>query len=170
MVPETTPDATHRVVETERITDRLQRLYKWFFFLAALLGVLAVNALTFPEFHPAQNAPAQLSHGLLCSALVTSIISAVILLMLLFEFDETASPPRSGLHVASVWTPVVLLDMACVELLVGIASWYCSSSPRWAGEMLAGYLVVLLCVCIALSLSIACNWSVMNKTYVRKGD
>ncbi|OKP10005.1 hypothetical protein PENSUB_4428 [Penicillium subrubescens] len=102
MVPETTPDATHRVVETERITDRLQRLYKWFFFLAALLGVLAVNALTFPEFHPAQNAPAQLSHGLLCSALVTSIISAVILLMLLFEFDETASPPRSGLHVASI--------------------------------------------------------------------
>jgi hypothetical protein len=167
MATETMNDALNCVVETRHT---LQRLYKWFFALAALVGVLAASALSFHEFHPAQNAPAQLSHGLLCSALVTSIITEIVLLMLLLEFEETSTAPRVGICVASAWTPVVLLDMACVEFLVGIVSWYCSSSPRWAGEMLTGYLIILLFVCIALSVSIARNWSAINKTHIYKGD
>lgn len=109
-------------------------------------------------------------HTALCSALVTSIITEIVLLMLLLEFEETSTAPRRGICVASAWTPVVLLDTACVEFLVGIVSWYCSSSPRWAGDMLTGYLIILLCVCIALSVSIARNWSAINKTHIYKGD
>jgi hypothetical protein len=113
--------------------------------LAAVVSILAGRILTFDEFHPTGSGPAQLSEWLLCGSGITAVISGMVSLILLSQFEET----RSLLELS--WIPVLLVDLSCVGLLAGMVCWYCCKSSPLAGKVMSVYLISLLCTCIALS-------------------
>ena len=159
------PSETDHELESEAYpaAQRVQRSYKGIFALAALVIILAERVLTFSEFHPAISGLAQLSEGLLCGAAITAVFTGIISLMLLFEFDGATETAETGPLVAISWISILLVDMSCVELLVGMVCWYCSKSSPWAGKVMSIYLVGLLCTCIALSVWMWAQRPMMNR-------
>lgn len=131
------------------IFQRIQRMYKTFVVLAALISGLAVAALTLNEYHPPSSDLIFASEGFLCSSAITAIISAVLAIMLLFQFEGSQRATRRDLAVA--WAPLVLLDLSVVEFLVGMVCWYCSKNARWRGALVTAQLVGLLGLCAGLS-------------------
>ena len=96
--------------------------------------------------------------------MITAVITGIILLIFLSQLGKAKAIARNGLWSLSPWIPVVLLDTTCVLFLIGILSWYRSKSSRLAGEIMTGYLIGLLCICITVSMSIFRNRAVGNKS------
>jgi hypothetical protein len=72
----------------------MQRFYKTFVVLAALISGLAVGALTFNEFHDTGSGLIRASEGFLCSSAITAVVAAVVATMLLFQFEGLESVTR----------------------------------------------------------------------------
>ncbi|KAL5364803.1 hypothetical protein BJX96DRAFT_138999 [Aspergillus floccosus] len=132
------------------IFQRIQRFYKTFVVLAALISGLAVAALTFDEYHPPTSDLILASEGFLCSSAITAIISAVLAIMLLFQFEGLQRATRRDLAVA--WSPLILLDLSIVEFLVGMVCWYCGKNARWRGALVTTQFVGLFSLCMAISI------------------
>lgn len=69
------------------IFQRVLRFFKTFIILAAVISGLAVAALTFNEFHLADSGLIRAAEGFLCSSAITAVVSAVMAMMLLFQFE-----------------------------------------------------------------------------------
>jgi hypothetical protein len=57
---------------------------------------------------------------------MTTVISAMLTTMLLFRFEGHDTPTRKELGIA--WSPLILLDLAIIEFLVGLMLWYADKS------------------------------------------
>jgi hypothetical protein len=92
----------NRVVDGRAILvfHRIQRFYKTFVVLSALISGLAVAALTFNEFHVVNSGLIHASEGFLCSSAITAVVSAVVATMLLFHFEGLESVTRRDLAIA----------------------------------------------------------------------
>lgn len=77
-------------------------------------------------------------------------ISAVLAIMLLFQFEGLQRATRRDLAVA--WSPLVLLVVSIVEFLVGMICWYCGKNARWRGALVTTQFVGLLSLCMAISI------------------
>lgn len=148
MPSETDPELEDEAYPT---VQRVHRSYKGLFVLAALVVILAERVLTFEEFHPTGSGLSEMAEGLLCGSATTAVISCMVSLMLLFQFDGERGSAEIGSVDAVSWIPVLFVDMSCVELLVGMVCWYCSKSSPLAGKVMSIYLIGLLSTCIALS-------------------
>jgi hypothetical protein len=132
------------------VFQRIQRFYKTFVVLAALISGLAVAALTFNEFHPTNSGLIRVSEGFLCSSSITAVVSAVAATMLLFQFEGVEKITRLDLAIA--WSPLVLLDCSIVEFLVGMVCWYSSKNLQWRSALMGTQLAALMGICTGLSL------------------
>jgi hypothetical protein len=66
--------------------------------------------------------------------------------MLLFRFEGHDAPTRK--HLAIAWTPLILLDWAIVEFLVGLILWYAGKNDEWRTSLVAMNLVILLALTV----------------------
>lgn len=140
---------------------RLGRFNQTFIILAALVSGLDVAALSYPEFRSPSAEDAglnQVAEGFLCSSAITAVISALTAGMLLFQFEGLEKPDRLDLAVA--WIPLILMDVAVVEFLVGITCWYSANNVRWRAALMATQLASLIGIAIALSFFM---WSQMTE-------
>lgn len=128
------------------IFKRLHRFYKTLNVVSALVAGLSLANLTFSEFHPTDSALIRASEGLLCSSATTSVIAVMLLTMLLFKFEARDDATRKDMIIA--WTPLVLLDIAIVEYLLGLLLWYASKTSLWRILLVASHLCVLLGYCV----------------------
>ena len=108
---------------------RLQRFYKTFNVVSALVSGLSLAVLTFDEFHPTTSGQIQAAEGFLVSSAVTSVISIMLATMLLFRFEGHETATRKEL--ALVWAPLVALDWAIVAFVVGLLLWYGEKNDTW---------------------------------------
>ena len=69
--------------------------------------------------------------------------------MLMFRFESHDAATRKELAVA--WLPLVLLDLAIVEFLIGLMVWYGTKAEAWRWGLVAGNLTVLLGVCVVVA-------------------
>ena len=76
---------------------RLQRLYKIFNVVSALVSGLSLAVLTFDEFHPTTSGQIQAAEGFLVSSALTSVISIMLATMLLFRFEGHEAATRKEL-------------------------------------------------------------------------
>lgn len=144
------------------VFERMQRFYKTFVVLAALISGLAVGALTFNEFHETGCGLIRASEGFLCSSAITAVVAAVVATMLLFQFEGLESPTRKDLAIA--WCPLFLLDLSIVEFLVGMVCWYSSKNLKWRGTLMTTQLAGLVGLCIALCLWMMGMWVMLKET------
>lgn len=131
------------------VFKRLCRFYATFVVLGALVSGLALAALTFDEFHPTPSALIRTAEGFLCSSAITAVMSAVMATMLLFQFEALDRATRRDLAIA--WVPLVLLDLAIIEFLVGVVCWYYGKTATWRGALMATQFAVLLGGCLIVS-------------------
>lgn len=141
----------HELDAAQSTVQKVQRSYTGLFVLAALVSILADRVLAFNEFHPTDSGPALLSEWLLCGSAITAVISGMVSLILLSQFVGRTGSAITEPVDAIFWVPVLLVDLSCVELLVGMVCWYCSKSSPLAGKVMSIYLIGLLGTCIALS-------------------
>lgn len=76
-------------------------------------------------------------------------MSAVMATMLLFQFEALDRATRRDLAIA--WLPLVLLDLAIIEFLVGVVCWYYGKTATWRGALMATQFAVLLGGCLIVS-------------------
>lgn len=131
------------------VFQRLSRFYPTFVILAALISALALNVMSFNEFHPTQTPLDSAAEGLLCSSALTAVVSAVVATMLMFLWEGEERPTRRDLAVA--WLPLVLLDLSVVEILVRLVCWYAGKNDQWRGALMITQLMVLLAIAILLA-------------------
>jgi hypothetical protein len=144
------------------VFQRIQRFYKTFVVLSALISGLAVAALTFDEFHGTSSGLIHASEGFLCSSAITAVVAAVVATMLLFQFEGLESVRRKELAIA--WSPLILLDFSIIEFLVGMVCWYSSKNLQWRGALMATQLAGLMGLCLALSLWMLGMWFMLKET------
>jgi hypothetical protein len=131
------------------VFERLQRFYITLNVVSALLAALSLAILTFDEFHPTRSALVRAAEGLLCSSALSSVISVMLSTMLLFKFEGRESATRGDLAIA--WSPLVILDVAIVEYLLGLQLWYCSRNNKWRTAVMSSHSAILLLYCIWIS-------------------
>lgn len=131
------------------IFQRVRSFYRLFAFAGSLVAAVSVTALSLPEFHPATSTLASVSEGLLCSSTITSTISAVTAVMLLFRFEGVEQATRGDSLVA--WLPLVFLDVSVLEFLVAMVCWYWDKSPYRGAFLVCMQFIMLLCICITLA-------------------
>ena len=131
------------------VFKRLQRFYSIFNVLAALISGLSLATMTFDEFHPTIIPAARSAEALLCSSAMTATCCAMLSTMLMFRFESHDAATRKELAVA--WLPLVLLDLAIVEFLIGLMVWYGTKAEAWRWGLVAGNLTVLLGVCVVVA-------------------
>lgn len=102
--------------------------------------------LTFDEFHPTPAPLARVAEGFLSGSALTAVIIVMLATMLLFRFEGHEGPTRKDLAIA--WTPLILLDLAIVEFLLGFVFWYASKNTKWRTGMTATQLAILLSLSI----------------------
>lgn len=73
---------------------------------------------------------------------MTAVVSAMLATMLLFRFEGHDGPTRKELGIA--WLPLILLDWAIIEFLVGLMLWYANKTDRWRYSLVGAGLSVLL--------------------------
>jgi hypothetical protein len=132
------------------VFQRLQRFYQTFDVLAALIGGLSLATLIFNEFHPCTTSASCSAEAFLCSSAMTAVISAMLATMLLFCFEGHDAPTRKELGIA--WSPLVLLDWAIIEFLVGLMLRYANKSDSWRSSLVAAGLSVLLALTTYIAL------------------
>jgi hypothetical protein len=101
-----------------KFTDQVQIIA----LLNGFISVPGATALSMEEFHPTSSSLASTSEGLLCSSIITAVMSAVICIMLLFRFEGAEKATQGELLLA--WVPLVLLDISVIDFLVGLVCWY----------------------------------------------
>ena len=138
---------------------RLQRFYKTFNVVSALVSGLSLAVLTFDEFHPTTSGQLQAAEGFLVSSAVTSVISIMLATMLLFRFEGHDTATRKEL--ALVWIPLVLLDWAIVAFVVGLLLWYGEKNDIWRTTVLGVQTGALLAF---VSCAAVWMWSTMSRT------
>lgn len=131
------------------VFQRLQRFYTTLNIVSALHAGLALAVLTFDEFHPAQTAPARAAEGLLVSSALSSVISIVLAIMLMFQFEGREKATRRDLAMA--WVPLVVVDLAIVEFLLGLVLWYCGKNRSWESALMVVQFVFWMGCCVAIS-------------------
>ena len=97
------------------VFQKLQRFYKPFHVLYVLVAGLSLAVSTFDEFQPTQSDLMRGAEGLFCSPASSAIVSAVLATMLLFHFGGRESTTCRDMVI--VWSPLVILDPAIIELL-----------------------------------------------------
>ena len=132
------------------VFQRLQRFYKTLNVVSALAAGLSLAVLTFGEFHPTQSALIRAAEGLLCSSALSSVISVMTSTMLLFNFEGRQSATRKDLAIA--WSPLVILDLALVEYMLGLIFWYSGKNTGWSTALLSSQFAILLGYCIWISI------------------
>lgn len=140
---------------------RLQRFYKTFNVLSALISGLSLTVLTFAEFHPTTSGRSQAAEGFLVSSASTSVISVMLATMLLFRFEGHETVTRKDLALA--WAPLVALDWSIVAFLVGLLLWYGEKNDRWRTTIIGCQTGALL---FFVSWVACWMWSTMS----RKGE
>ena len=136
---------------------RLQRFYSIFNVLAALISGLSLAAMMFDEFHPTISVAGQSAEALLCSSALTATTCTMLSTMFMFRFEGHETATRKELAIA--WLPLVLLDLAIVEFLIGLTVWYSTKADAWRWAMVAGSLGVLLTIAIV---SAVWMWQTMS--------
>ncbi|GIJ86937.1 hypothetical protein Asppvi_005836 [Aspergillus pseudoviridinutans] len=136
------------------ILQRLKQFYKTFALLNGFISVASATALSMEEFHPTSSSLASASEGLLCSSIITAIISAIMCIVLLLRFEGAENVTQGELAVA--WAPLVLLDISVLEFLVGLLCWYLERNTSWRGLLMGVQFMVLTGFCVVLSF---CIWS-----------
>ncbi|KAG2019202.1 hypothetical protein GB937_005496 [Aspergillus fischeri] len=86
----------HYVSEDQRargflVFQRLQRFYKTFALLNGFISVAGATALSMEEFHPTSSSLASTSEGLLCSSIITAVMSAFLVGLVCWYLDRNAS-------------------------------------------------------------------------------
>ena len=107
----------------------LQRFYKTFNVVSALVSGLSLAVLTFDEFHPTTSWQSQAAEGFLVSSASTGVISIMLATMLLFRFEGHGTATRKDL--ALVWASLVALDWSIIAFVVGLLLWYREKNDRW---------------------------------------
>ena len=72
-----------------------------------------------------------------------AVILALLSTMHLFRFKGHETATRKDLAIA--WFPLVLLDWAIVQFLLGLMLWYVDKSDRWRYSLVAVGVVCLAC-------------------------
>lgn len=129
--------------------QRLQRIYQSNNVVSALVAGLSLAVITFPEFHPTQSDAARAAEGLLCSSAVTAVVAIMLSITLLFRFEGVEKASRSELALA--WLPLVLMDFAIVEFLLGLVLWYVGKNNSWRNALMGSQLAFLLLVSVWVS-------------------
>ena len=137
---------------------RLQRFYKTFNVVSALVSGLSLAVLTFDEFHPTTSGQIQAAEGFLVSSALTSVISIMLATMLLFRFEGHETATRKEL--ALVWVPLVALDWAIVAFIVGLLLWYGEKNDAWRTTILGLQTGVFLAF---VSSAAVWMWSTMSR-------
>ncbi len=125
---------------------RLQRFYKTFNVVSALVSGLSLAVLTFNEFHPTTSGQSEAAEGFLVSSAVTSVISIMLATMLLFRYEGFETATRKDL--ALVWVPLIALDWAIVAFVVGLLLWYGEKNDMWRTTIIGlqtGALLAFVC-------------------------
>jgi hypothetical protein len=143
------------------IVQRMNLFYKIFVCLAAFVSCLAVGALTFSEFHPTNSRFAELAETCLCSSAITAVIAAVAATMTLFHFQGLKNITPVELAVA--WSPLMLLDLAIAEFIVGMASWYCGKNFGRGNIFVTTYTAILLSFCCIVSAWMFGKWQIKGQ-------
>jgi len=128
------------------VFQRLQRFYNTFNVLAALISGLSLATLTFNEFHPCKTSMSRSAEAFLCTSAMTAVVAAMLATMLLFRFEGHETPTRKELAIA--WSPLVLLDWAIVEFLVGLMLWYANKADGWRSSLVAVSISILLALTV----------------------
>ena len=114
--------------------------------------------LTFDEFHPTIHARARTAEGFLCSSANTSVITVTLATMLMFRFEGQKAAKRKEMMLA--WMPLVLLDWAILEFLIGLVLWYTSNNSHGRSILIGMQVVVLLGFVIGVAISMYISMSV----------
>lgn len=138
------------------IFQRLTRFYDTFNVISTLLAGTSVAVLAFGEFVE-DAALIKAAEGCLTSASLTSIISVVIAIMLHFRFEGYEMPTRLDLAVA--WIPLVMLDIAIVEFLLGLLLWYAAKNNMWRTALMTSQFAALI---IGTSVIAVWMWNTMS--------
>lgn len=77
--------------------------------------------------------------------------------MLMFRFEGHETATRNGLGIA--WLPLIFLDLAIVEFLVGLMVWYSTKADTWRWGLVAGHLTALLSLAIVVAVWM---WNTMS--------
>lgn len=112
--------------------------------------------LAFGEFQES-NALIKAAEGCLTSTTLTSLISVVIAIMLQFKFEGHDMPTRLDLAVA--WIPLVMLDIAIVEFLLGLLLWYAAKNNVWRIALMTSQFALLV---IGTSVIAVWMWNTMS--------
>lgn len=130
------------------IFRRIQKFYHTFILLAAFVSGISIGAMSILSACPSETL-SQTSQALLCSSVITALLSAVTATLLLFFYEGLEKATRTDLAVA--WSPLALLDVSIVEFLTGVVCYYCGSKGAWR-SLMAAQLVGQLGLCIVLSI------------------
>lgn len=77
--------------------------------------------------------------------------------MLMFGFEGHETATRKELGIA--WLPLIFLDLAIVEFLIGLMVWYATKADPWRWGLVAGNLTALLSLAIVVAVWM---WNTMS--------
>ncbi|KAJ6436736.1 Sugar transporter STL1 [Purpureocillium lavendulum] len=128
------------------ITHGLQRNFQALAITAPILGGMALILLTKDDFQQ-----------------TTAVFVTVVSIMLSFVCRSGEEPTKTDTAVA--WLPVVLMDLAVVEFLSGLAVWTFATHTPLRSTVLGLYLAILLGGTVTLAIWI---WAVTAMSSGRK--
>lgn len=116
--------------------------------------------LTFDEFHNEQSYSSLMdaSAGLMTSSTITAVVAVMTATMLRFKFEGHQNPTRMDLAIS--WIPLILVDTAIVEFLIGIVLWYAAKYPVASSALISLQLCVMLLGTIAMAIWM---WKTMSQ-------
>lgn len=137
---------------------RLQRFFKTFNVVSALVSGLCLAVLTFNEFHPTTSEQSRAAEGFLVSSATTSVISIMLATMLLFRFEGHETATRK--HLALAWAPLVGLDWSIVAFVIGLLLWYGEKNKSWRTSIIGFQTGALL---VFVSFVAVWMWTTMRR-------
>ncbi|KAK8087779.1 hypothetical protein PG997_002740 [Apiospora hydei] len=138
------------------------RFYQIFNIIATLLGGLSLAVLKFDEFHSEQEYShlVDASAGLMTNSAITAVVAVMTATMLLFKFEGHVDPTWMDLAIS--WVPLILVDIAILEFLVGMVLWYATKHSTASTAIISLQLGILLVGTIAMALWM---WKMMRQEF-----
>ncbi|KAK8055000.1 hypothetical protein PG993_000227 [Apiospora rasikravindrae] len=136
--------------------------YQTFNLIFTLLSGLSLSVLTFDEFHNEQKHSdlVDASAGLMTSSAITAVVAVMTVTMLLFKFEGHVDPAWMDLAIS--WIPLILVDTAILEFLVGMVLWYTAKYSTTSTAIISLQLGILL---VGTMLMAVWMWKTMRQEF-----